>query len=123
MSNKNKILIVDDEVDVLQLLEVRLASAGYDVLKADNGEDAVNIAKEKNPDLIILDIMLPHMDGTIVSQILKENENTKNIPIIFLTALQDKEKEETGHKIGGNIIFGKPFDSKELLSAIRKIIG
>jgi putative two-component system response regulator len=123
MSSKKKILIVDDEVDVLTLLEMRLASAGYEVLKADNGIDAVGITKEKNPDLIILDIMLPHMDGMAVSQILKEDEDTKNIPIIFLTALQDKKSENTDHKIGKNIIFAKPFDSKELLAAIKKQIG
>ncbi|MDD5356296.1 MAG: response regulator, partial [Candidatus Omnitrophica bacterium] len=73
MSDKKKILVVDDEVAILIVLTERLSSAGYDVIKADNGMDALDIAKEKLPDLIILDIMMPQMDGMAVSQRLKEN--------------------------------------------------
>jgi len=123
MSDKKKILIVDDEVGILTLLSERLSSSGYDVLKADNGLDALDIAKDKLPDLIILDIMMPHMDGMAVSQRLKENISTKDIPVIFLTALQGKKEESDSHKSGKNIIFSKPFDSKELLAKIKQLIG
>jgi DNA-binding response OmpR family regulator len=123
MVKKKKILIVDDEADILALLGARLESSGYSVFKADNGRDAIDIARDKNPDLIILDIMLPEMDGTAVNQNLKDSEVTKNIPIIFLTALQDKSTESPGHMIGNNIIFAKPFDAKELMATIKKIIG
>jgi DNA-binding response OmpR family regulator len=123
MADKKRILIVDDELAILALLGERLISAGYDVLKAENGSDAISIAKEKMPDLIILDIMMPDIDGVTVSQILKEDEPTKNIPVIFLTALQGKKEEMSGHKSGKNIIFAKPFDSKELLAAIKQLIG
>lgn len=123
MADKKTILIVDDEVEVLEVLSMRLSNVGYNVLKADNGVEAISITKEKMPDLIILDIMMPYMDGMVVSQRLKEDKNTKDIPIIFLTALQIKKEETGAHKSGENIIFSKPFDSKELLDTIKKIIG
>ncbi len=123
MADKKTILVVDDEITILTLLAARLINAGYDVLKADNGIDAVNIAKEKIPDLIILDIIMPRMDGMAVSQRLKEDNSTKNIPIVFLTALQGKEEEMDGHKSGKNIVFSKPFDSKELLATIKQLVG
>ncbi|MDD5291895.1 MAG: response regulator [Candidatus Omnitrophica bacterium] len=123
MSDKKKILVVDDEVAILIVLTERLSSAGYDVIKADNGMDALDIAKEKLPDLIILDIMMPQMDGMAVSQRLKENDSTKDIPVIFLTALQGKGEESGSHKSGKNVIFSKPFDSKELLAKIKQLIS
>ncbi|MDD5005469.1 MAG: response regulator [Candidatus Omnitrophica bacterium] len=123
MADKKTILIVDDEVDILTVLSARLIDAGYDVLKADNGIEAIDIAKQKMPHLIILDIMMPHMDGVTVSQHLKENKNTKDIPVIFLTALQGKKEEMTNHKSGKNIIFSKPYNPKELLDKIKELIG
>ena len=123
MADKKTILIVDDEVPILEVLSMRLSNAGYNVLKADNGIEALNITKNKKPDLVILDILMPHMDGITVSQRLKEDINTKDIPVFFLTALQVKEEETGGHKSGKNVIFAKPFDAKELLSAIKSVIG
>jgi len=123
MADKKTILIVDDEVSMLIVLSMRLSSVGYNVLKADNGIEALDIAKEKKPDLIILDIMMPYMDGIEVSRQLKEHKSTKDIPVIFLTALQGKKEERKSHKSGGNIIFSKPFEAKELLEAIKGLIG
>lgn len=123
MENKKTILVVDDEAEIRKVLMMRLSSAGYETIEAGNGKDAFNIAKEKKPDLIILDIMMPGMDGMSTSQQLKDNESTKNIPIVFLTGLQDKDSEQTNHLSGDNIIFAKPYDSNELLAMVKKLIG
>lgn len=120
MADKKTILVVDDESDIRTVLLMRLSSAGYNTIEAGNGRDAIKLAKEKSPDLIIMDIMMPEMDGMSTSQQLKESNITKNIPIIFLTGLQDKDSEP---KKGDNIIFPKPYDSKELLAAVKSILG
>lgn len=118
-----KILIVDDENDMLMVLEKRLSSAGYNVIKANNGNDAIRLAREEHPDLIVLDIVMPEIDGSVVAEILKQDVNTKSIPIIFLTCLLTK-KEETilGHEIHGHFFIAKPFDQDELLKEIKKTI-
>lgn len=120
---KNKILIVDDEKDLLTLLEKRLSLAGYTVLKADNGKDAVTIAKQEKPDLILLDIVMPEVDGPMVAEILKQDSSTEHIPIIFLTCLLTKPEEaKFGHKIDGHVFIAKPFDFEDLLRQIKKIL-
>ena len=123
MENKKTILVVDDEAELRNVLVMRLSNSGYETIEAGNGKDAINIAKEKKPDLIILDIMMPDMDGMSASQQLKDNESTKDIPIIFLTGLQDKDSEQTDHLSGDNIIFAKPYNSNELLVVVKKLIG
>lgn len=121
--DKKKILIVDDEKDILLTLGKRLTAAGYSVLTADNGVDALTLAKSKHPDLIILDIIMPTMEGSEVAAKLKENPLTKNIPVIFLTAILSKEEElNKKHMIADHIIFAKPFDSEELLSYINEFM-
>jgi len=121
--DKKKILIVDDEKDILLTLGKRLTAAGYLVLTADNGLDALALAKSKHPDLIILDIIMPTMEGSEVAAKLKENPLTKNIPIIFLTAILSKEEElNKKHMIADHIIFAKPFDTEELLSQIKEFM-
>ncbi len=117
---KKKILIIDDEEEVLSLLEKRLSWAGYLVIKADNGIEALAFAKSQNPDLIILDIMLPGMGGEEVGQRLKENPDTKHIPIIFLTCLVSKDEQKTIDSNAGHTIIAKPYDAEELLSEIKK---
>ena len=120
---KKKILIVDDEKDTLLLLEKRLIAEGYSVLTADNGKDAITIAKSKSPDLIILDVLMPDMDGGEVAEKLKDSPRTKNIPIIFLTALfTRKEEYAKNHIVADNITFAKPFDPEELLDEIKMLV-
>jgi DNA-binding response OmpR family regulator len=120
---KKKILIVDDEKDILLMLEKRLIAEGYSVLTADNGKDAVTIAKSKSPDLIILDVLMPGMDGSEVAERLKDNFRTQNIPIIFLTALLTrKEEHEKNRIVADNITFAKPFDPEELLDEIKMLV-
>ena len=120
---KKKILIVDDEKDILLMLKKRLTAGGYSVLTADNGKDAITIAKSKSPDLIILDVLMPGMDGGEVAKKLKDNFRTQNIPIIFLTALFTREEEyEKDHMVADNITFAKPFDPEELLDEIKMLV-
>lgn len=120
---KKRILIVDDEKDILTVLEKRLVSAGYDVIKADSGNEAIRIAKEQHPDLIVLDIIMPEIDGSMVAETLKQDVNTKGIPVIFLTCLLTKKEESRlGHEIHGHFFIAKPFDQEELLKEIRKTI-
>jgi len=122
--DKKKILIVDDEKDVLVVLEKGLTAEGYSVMTTDNGNDAIKLAKSEFPDLIILDIWMPNMEGTEVSAILKEDIKTKDIPVIFLTCLLVKEEEEKqGHVIGSNIFFAKPYDMEKLLTAIEELLS
>jgi CheY-like chemotaxis protein len=118
-----KILIVDDEKDVLMVLEKRLTAAGYEVVKANNGKDAIIIAKRERPDLILLDIAMPEMSGGEAAKILKSDPDTKDITIIFLTALLEKIDKEGERLIGGMQFIAKPYKPEELLEIIRKNIG
>ena len=121
---RKRILIVDDEPKVLNALELRLSAEGFEVLKATNGKEALSQALRHSPDLIILDVLLPDLDGTQVVAFLSDNPATESIPIVFLTALQNKQEErEHGNYIGNNWIFAKPFDGKELAGNIREIIS
>lgn len=114
-----KILIVDDEDDFLTLLESRLSASGYEVIKASNGKDAIQQAKIWKPGLILLDIMMPEMDGGEVRDRLKQDPDTASIPVVFLTALFTKGDEKNkGHVSGGNIYLSKSFEPEELIRVI-----
>ena len=121
--DKQRILIVDDEDDVLSVLEKGLTGKGYLVATASNGKDAIMLARSKQPDLILLDILMPDMDGTEVAGKLREDPKTKDIPVMFLTCLYTKgEERENGSTIGNNLMVAKPYDMEELLVGIEKII-
>jgi CheY-like chemotaxis protein len=119
----SKILVVDDEKDVLLMLTKRLVANGYIVITADNGYDAITLAKSKSPDLIILDLLMPDMDGGEVAGKLRNDPKTQNIPVIFLTALLAKSEDcKERHTIARNITFAKPVDTAELLAEIEKLL-
>ncbi len=112
---QKKILIVDDEEDVLLMLETRFAAEGYSVITADNGEQAIFLANFQKPDLIVLDIQMPDMDGGEVASKLKEDPATCNIPVVFSTCLlSSSESSQRRRKSGGNIMLAKARDNKEL---------
>ena len=117
---RKKILIVDDEKDILLMLEKRLIAEGYSVLTADNGKDAITIAKSKSPDLVILDVVMPGMDGCEVAEKLKDDYSTQDIPVIFLTALLTRKEEYIKDHIIA--VFAKPFDPEELLAEIKTLM-
>jgi two-component system alkaline phosphatase synthesis response regulator PhoP len=118
-----KILVVDDEKKIRELLELRLSSAGYEVLQAKDGEEGVMQAKAQRPDLILMDVMMPKMDGAEAVKCLQEDPATQNIPVIFLTAIITKE-EEANQMLGflpdgsQHRFLAKPFDPKTLLAEI-----
>ncbi len=123
MADKKKILIVDDERDVLSMLEKRLTAEKYSVTKADKGKDALVLAKSEHPDLIILDLEMPDMYGGDITRMLKEDPETKDIPVMFLTGMFPKEEEEKGgNVVAGHVLFTKPYDAKELVTTIRKLL-
>jgi len=117
-----EILIVDDDRVILRTLEKILLRAGYSVIPLSLGREAVKIAKERSPDLIILDIMMPDMDGGDVAFILKNDPETKNITIIFLSSLVTKREEQSSSKKYGLYFIAKPFERNELLRQIRKYL-
>lgn len=118
-----KILVIDDEKDVLDVLEKRLSVAGYRVIKADNGKEGIEKARSEAPDLILLDILMPDIDGGEAARILKEDSLTKDIPVIFLTCLYTKNDEvQSGHLSGANFFVAKPYNPEELLDIISRQI-
>jgi CheY-like chemotaxis protein len=117
-----KILVADDKQYVTNLLESKLKSNGYAVITSKDGQDALEKAIAHVPDLIILDILMPRMDGTTAAEEIRNNPKTAHIPIIFLTALVVKSEEQaTQHVIGGNYFIAKPFEMQDLLSLIKEI--
>ena len=116
---KEKILIVDDEPLNLKVLKIHLAAAGYAVLDASGGKDAVAVAVAEAPDLILLDIMMPVMDGFEVCRILKSDPLTAEIPVIYLSALHDTRNKVVGFETGGVDYICKPFEAGELLARVR----
>lgn len=120
-----KILIVDDDEKSLKLLEARLLILGFkNVITAADGAQALNLAQKEDPDLIFLDIMMPGMDGARVKAKLNENPVTRDIPVVFLTAIVTKEevKEREGI-VAGFPYIAKPYDTAELGEVIHKVIG
>lgn len=114
------ILIADDEPNQIATLEALLSARGYKVITAANGEQAFLKAIEFLPNLIILDIMMPKMDGTEVAMVLKHDERTKQIPIFFVTALVSAE-DQLNMTTNPNLIFAKPVKLNELLEAIQSV--
>lgn len=113
------ILVVDDEKSVREVLRVRLTMMGYTVITASDGESAVQLFQEHNPDVVVLDVMMPKVDGFQVCQQLRENSTT---PIIFLTALEDVPNRLKGLALGADDYLVKPFSLKELETRIRTIL-
>ena len=117
-----KILIVDDDVVNRDILKTRLESAGYEVSEAANGEDGINLAQQRPPDLIILDVMMPKVDGLLACRILKSGEKTKNIPIVMLTARSQQLEELRGWESGADEYLTKPCDHQRLLSVVAQFL-
>lgn len=113
-----KILIVDDVSSNVLLMKALLGKEKYNLLSAMSGIEALDCIARERPDLVLLDVMMPGMDGFEVAQRLREDEKYKDIPIIFLTALDDSQSVVKGFKIGGNDFISKPFKKEELMIRI-----
>jgi len=122
------ILVVDDEKKIREMLDLRLTSEGYTVIQAENGEEGVLQAKKHKPDMIIMDVMMPRMDGAEAVKVIQEDPDTKDIPVIFLTSMITKE-EENEQAFGIELdakkhkFIAKPFDTANLLAEIQKSLN
>lgn len=119
----NKILIADDDPVILKLLQVNLEMEGYDVVMAEDGQAAVQQANTAKPDLIILDIMMPKMDGLSVRQALLETPDLKDTPVIFLSARAQLTDIQKGYAAGVTEYVTKPFDPNDLLELIEQVLA
>lgn len=120
--NKKTILIVDDEQDMLYAVKLLIVANNYEVLTAKDGQEALETARRENPDLIILDLMLPKLDGYKVCRMLKFDNKYKTIPIIMFTARAQKGDEQLGYEVGADAYVAKPFDPGKLLSKIKELL-
>jgi DNA-binding response OmpR family regulator len=120
---KLKIMVVDDEPDIVKLVKISLEMANYDVIEAFSGIEALEKTKEGLPDLFLLDIMMPDMNGYEVCEKLKADDSTKNIPVVMLTAKGQKGDAEQGLKVGAEDYIIKPFDPYELGEQIAEILN
>ena len=118
----DKILVVDDEADILSLLEYNLKKAGFKVGTAKDGPDAIEAAHRETPALILLDIMLPGMDGTEVLRRLKASERTRGIPVMMLTAKGEEVDKIVGFELGAEDYITKPFSPRELLLRLKAVL-
>lgn len=120
---KGKILVVDDEVNLTHILEFSIGAEGYEVITALNGEEAIEKARRERPDLIILDVMMPRIDGYEACRILKSNVLTKNIPVILLTAKGREIDKKLGFEAGAIDYIVKPFSPNKLIERIHELVS
>jgi len=117
-----KILVIDDEAEITEIIETFLKDAGYQVLVENSSVMGIERAKSFRPDLILLDIMMPFMDGYEVCDELKKNKETENIPVIFLTGKDARSDEGKSFKAGGDMFIKKPFNCERLLEIVRIVL-
>lgn len=117
-----KILVVDDEEHIVELIRYNLENNGYNIITAFDGDEAYTKAIEENPDLILLDIMLPILDGIEVCKKLKRNKESENIPIIMLTARTEETDKVLGLEIGADDYITKPFNVRELIARVKAVL-
>lgn len=122
MHPTKKILVVDDEPGIVKLLEKRLEAHRFNVVSAQNGQEALELVENELPDLIILDVMMPGLNGYQVCHTIKSNPVTGHIPILILTAKKTQTAEDWGKQVHADAFLKKPFDSRELLFVVEKLL-
>ncbi len=115
-------LVVDDDRLLLRLIELNLGKAGLKVLLAESGNEALRLAREKNPDIILLDLMMPAMDGYEVMRLLKASEKTRDIPVVMLTAKSSQSDRQRCEEMGAVDYVTKPFNLEKLRSMVSRIV-
>lgn len=118
-----KILIVDDEPYILNILDFSLDAEGYTVLQAPDGDEALRLAAAQHPDLIILDVMMPRLDGFETCRRLKADAGTKDIPVVMLTARNSRADRDKGDRAGADGYMTKPFSPQRLLDVVQEYLG
>lgn len=122
MVKKESLLIVEDEADIRELISFNLEMSGYDVIKAADGETGLNLARQHHPDLILLDLMLPGMDGLKVCRQLRADTETRKIPVMMLTAKGEEEDQITGFDAGADDYVTKPFSPRVLVARVKALL-
>ncbi len=119
---KKRILVVDDEVQLVEMIQMRLEANDFEVSTAYDGQQGLDAARAQQPDLIILDLMLPKMDGYKVCRLLKFDEKYRHIPIILFTARAREQDKQLGEDVGADAYVVKPFEPEALLSTISRLL-
>jgi len=122
MVKKETLLIVEDEADIRELISFNLEMSGYEVIKAADGEEGLTLARRHQPDLIILDIMLPGMDGLKVCRQLRSEANTRKTPVMILTARSEEDDQITGFESGADDYITKPFSPRVLVARVKALL-
>src|SRR3954471_16184929 len=117
-----RVLVVDDEPSIRLLCRVNLAAAGMEVLEAGDGRNAIEVARTADPDLVLLDVMMPGIDGWGVAGRLAEDEQTRDLPVIFLTARAERADRQRGYELGGVAYLLKPFDPVTLAETVDEVL-
>ena len=120
---KPLVLVADDDADILALVTFRLERGGYEVVAANDGEEALRFALERAPDLAVLDVMMPKLDGYEVTTRLRQNERTRRMPVILLTARVQEADIARGFEVGADDYVKKPFSPQELGARVQAILG
>ncbi|MDD2717523.1 MAG: response regulator [Candidatus Wallbacteria bacterium] len=121
--NRKNILVVDDEPDILKLISVNLELEGFKVFTAKNGYEGIELVKTEKIDLVILDVMMPDINGYQICQYLKEDDKFKDIPVIILTAKVRKSDQFWSKKIGASLYLTKPFEPMYLVEKVREVLA
>jgi len=119
---RKRILVVDDEIYMLHILEFSLGMEGMEVITASSGQEALQRVAEERPDLIVLDVLMPEMDGHEVCRQLKDQPRTRSIPIIFLSARDGRADREAGLRLGAEAYITKPFSPQSLIDTIGEVL-
>ena len=122
-AKKNTILLVEDEPSVIELMNIYLSRRGYEIFNVADGTEVMNQVRVVKPDIIILDIMLPKLNGFEVCGLIKSDPALKHIPVMILSALVQKSEIEMGIRMGADLYMTKPFQNTELLANIEKLLG
>lgn len=118
-----KILVVDDEVDLVDALAMRLENDGYEVIKALDGKEGYEKAQSSQPDVVVLDLRMPRMDGFQVCRLIKFDETLKHIKVLILTAHNSESARKSCRDVGADALLAKPYEYAELLQTMRQLVG
>lgn len=118
-----KILIADDEHNIRHILDFSLHSEGFDVISAENGEDAFTLAVSEIPDLVILDVMMPGQGGIETCRQIKDDERTAHVPVILLTARSSRQDRQEGEAAGADSYITKPFSPQKVITTVQEYLG
>ena len=123
MTQTPTILVADDEEDLRELVSYRLSRSGYEVVEAVDGQEAFELATERTPDLMVLDVMMPRLDGYELTRRVREQDSLRSVPVILLTARSQETDVSRGFDVGADDYLKKPFNPDELVARVRAVLG